>query len=57
MARTVNDLEGYGQLSVERADGPSNLALLAEEAVAEHLGPGRARGIHLLVAGTARNGG
>ena len=52
MARTVNDLEGYGQLSVEQAAGPSNLALLAEEAVAEHLGPGRARGIHLLVAGT-----
>lgn len=52
MARTVNDLEGYGQLSVEQADGPSDLALLAADAVGEHLGPSRARGIHLLVAGT-----
>lgn len=53
MARTVNDLEGHGQLSVVQADGPSSLGSLAEAAVAEHLGPGRAKGVHLLLSGSA----
>jgi signal transduction histidine kinase len=49
MAGTVDDLEGYGRLLVEEARGPVDLASLAEAAVAEHTGPGRARGVYVTV--------
>jgi signal transduction histidine kinase len=53
MARTVDDLEGHGRLLVEEERGPVDMASLAEAAVAEHVGPGRARGVHVTVAGSA----
>lgn len=52
MARTVDDLEGHGRLAVEQEDGPVDLALLAESVGAEHVGPGRARGVSVLVRGS-----
>jgi signal transduction histidine kinase len=53
MARTVDDLEGHGRLAVEQGEGPIDLAALAGAAVAEHVGPARARGIHVLIAGSS----
>lgn len=53
MARTVNDLAGHGRLAVEQGEGPVDLALLAEAAVAEHAGPGLARGVRVVLEGSA----
>lgn len=52
MARTVDDLEGHGRLAVEQEVGPVDLALLAESVGAEHVGPGRARGVSVLARGS-----
>jgi len=51
MARTVDDLAGHGGLAVEQGDGPVDLADLAESAVAEHVGPARARGVNVELIG------
>ncbi len=53
MGRTVDDLDGHGRLAVEQEDGLVDLAALAEAVVSEHTGPLRARGIHVLVTGSA----
>ena len=53
MARTVDDLSGHGGLAVEQGDGPVDLADLAEAAVAEHVGPARARGVNVELVGTS----
>lgn len=52
MARTVDDLDGHGRLAVEQEDGPVDLAMLAESVGSEHVGPGRARGVHVLARGS-----
>lgn len=52
MARTVDDLEGHGRLAVEQEAGPVDLASLAESVGAEHVGPGRARGVSVLARGS-----
>lgn len=52
MARTVDDLEGHGRLAVEQEDGPVDLGALAESVGAEHVGPGRARGVSVLARGS-----
>lgn len=49
MSRTVDDLAGHGQLSVDFHDGPVDLSLLARSLVAEHVGPGRARRVEVRV--------
>ncbi|HEY6629073.1 MAG TPA: HAMP domain-containing sensor histidine kinase [Acidimicrobiia bacterium] len=51
MARTVDDLDGHGRLSVEQEDGPVDLANLAAGAVAEHAGLAQAGGIHIVLTG------
>ncbi len=51
MARTVDDLAGHGGLAVEQGNGPVDLADLAESAVAEHVGPARARGVDVELIG------
>ena len=53
MARTVDDLAGHGGLAVERGNGPVDLADLAESAVAEHVGPARARGVDVELIGAS----
>ena len=53
MARTVDDLAGHGGLAVEQGNGPVDLADLAEAAVAEHVGPARARGVNVELVGTS----
>jgi signal transduction histidine kinase len=53
MARTVDDLAGHGRLAVQQANGPVDLAELAKAAVAEHIGPARARGVNVEVIGTS----
>lgn len=53
MARTVDDLAGHGRLAVQKGSGPVDLADLAEAAVAEHIGPGRARGVNVEIIGTS----
>ena len=53
MARTVDDLAGHGRLAVQQGSGPVDLADLAEAAVAEHIGPARARGVDVEVIGTS----
>lgn len=52
MARTVDDLAGHGGLSVETSAGPFSLADIAGMAVAEHAGPGKARGLRVIMKGT-----
>lgn len=52
MARTVDDLEGHGRLAVEQEEGPADLGGLAESVGAEHVGPGRARGVSVLARAT-----
>jgi signal transduction histidine kinase len=54
MGRTVDDLAGHGELAVAQEGGPVDLSSIAGAVAAEHAGPARARGIHLLVAGSAR---
>jgi signal transduction histidine kinase len=54
MARTVDDLAGHGRLAVQQESGLVDLAELAEAAVAEHVGPGRARGVDVEVIGTSQ---
>jgi len=49
MARTVDDLDGHGRLAVVEGQEPLDLAALAESVGAEHVGPGRAMGISVLV--------
>lgn len=51
MARTVDDLDGHGQLAVEHEDGSLDLATMAGAAAAEHAGVAQARGIHIVLAG------
>ncbi len=51
MARTVDDLAGHGRLAVEEQCGPVDLSSLAEAAVAEHVGPGSSRGVHVRLTG------
>ncbi len=51
MARTVEDLDGHGRLSVEQEDGSVDLASLAGGAVAEHAGVAQTGGIHIVLAG------
>ena len=53
MARTVDDLAGHGGLAVEQGNGPVDLADLAESAVAEHVGPARARGVNVELIGAS----
>ncbi len=53
MARTVDDLAGHGGLAVEQGDGPVDLADVAEAAVAENVGPARARGVNVELIGTS----
>lgn len=53
MARTVDDLDGHGRLAVGQEDGPVDLATLSKAVVAEHAGPARARGLHVLLAGSS----
>ncbi len=53
MRRTVDDLAEHGRLSVTTKDG-LDLAAEARAVVAEHTGPARARGIHLVAAGEGR---
>jgi signal transduction histidine kinase len=53
MARTVDDLAGHGGLAIEQGNGPVDLADLAEAAVAEHVGPARARGVNVELVGTS----
>ena len=53
MARTVDDLAGHGRLAVQQGSGPVDLADLAEAAVAEHIGPARARGVNVEVIGSS----
>jgi signal transduction histidine kinase len=48
MARTVDDLEGHGRLAVEQSEGPVDLSAIARSVGAEHVGPGEARGVHVL---------
>ncbi|HEU4320573.1 MAG TPA: HAMP domain-containing sensor histidine kinase [Acidimicrobiia bacterium] len=45
MSRTVEDLAGHGQLAVEEAGEPVDLAVVAEAVAVEHVGPGSARGV------------
>lgn len=52
MARTVDDLDGHGQLSVEQEEGPVDLGGLVESVGAEHVGPARARGVSVLIRGS-----
>ncbi|MGD2059315.1 MAG: HAMP domain-containing sensor histidine kinase [Acidimicrobiia bacterium] len=52
MARTVDDLEGHGRLAVEQEERPVDLGSLVESVGAEHVGPGRAKGVSVLVRGT-----
>ncbi|MGD2042090.1 MAG: HAMP domain-containing sensor histidine kinase [Acidimicrobiia bacterium] len=52
MARTVDDLDGHGRLAVEQEVGPVDLGGLVESVGAEHVGPGRARGVSVLVRGS-----
>lgn len=52
MSRTVDDLSGQGRMAVEHRDGPVDLAVLADGAAAEHVGPARAGGIHIALAGS-----
>lgn len=52
MARTVDDLEGHGRLAIEQEAGPVDLGSLAESVGAEHVGPGRTRGISVLARGS-----
>ena len=49
MARTVDDLAGHGQLAVEPGGGPLDLAACASDAVAEHVGPARGKGVNVVV--------
>lgn len=51
MARTVDDLAGHGRLAIDVDGFPVDLGGLAEVAVAEHVGPGQARGVHVRLAG------
>lgn len=51
MARTVDDLDGHGRLAVEQDPGPADLGSLAESVGAEHVAPGRARGVAVLARG------
>jgi signal transduction histidine kinase len=53
MGRTVDDLAGHGELAVEREAGPVDLSSIAGAVAAEHAGPARARGIHMLLAGSS----
>lgn len=53
MARTVDDLAGHGRLAVQQGSGPVDLADLAEAAVAEHIGPGRSRGVNVELMGAS----
>jgi len=53
MTRTVDDLAGHGRLAVEHDGGPIDLASVAEAVAAEHIGPGRARGVHVMLKGAA----
>lgn len=52
MARTVDDLEGHGRLAVEQEERPVELGSLVESVGAEHVGPGRATGVSVLVRGS-----
>lgn len=54
MARTVDDLEGHGRLAVEKEVGPVDLGGLVESVGAEHVGPGRAQGVSVLVRGSGQ---
>jgi signal transduction histidine kinase len=45
MARTVDDLAGHGGLAVEQGHGPADLGQIAQAAVADHTGPGLAKGV------------
>lgn len=51
MARTVDDLDGHGRLAIEEDPGPADLGSLAESVGAEHVAPGRARGVSVLARG------
>jgi signal transduction histidine kinase len=51
MGRTVDDLADHGCLSVEPGLKPVDLAAIAEAGVAEHVGPGQSRGVHVTLAG------
>lgn len=51
MRRTIDDLAGHGHLAVDAGAGPLDLAAEVGAIVAEHDGPARAQGVHLLVEG------
>lgn len=52
MRRTVDDLAGHGRLAVEAGAGPVDVAVEARAVMAENAGPAKARGLHLVAAGT-----
>ncbi len=52
MARTVDDLDGHGRLAIDQMEGPFDIGVLAESVGAEHVGPGRARGVAVLARGS-----
>jgi signal transduction histidine kinase len=54
MGRTVDDLAGHGELAVEQDGDPADLSSIAGAVVAEHAGPARTRGIHLLLTGSSQ---
>lgn len=51
MSRTVDDLAGHGQLAVETDDEPIDLESLARSIAEENVGPGRTRGVGVVLAG------
>ncbi len=51
MRRTIDDLAGHGRLAVDAGAGPLDLGAEVAAIVAEHDGPARSRGVHLLVNG------
>lgn len=53
LGRTVDDLAGHGGLAVTADAGTADLTALANEIGSEHVGPAHARGLHLVVGGTA----
>lgn len=53
MSRTVDDLAGHGELTVETGDDPVDLAQIAEALAAESSGPAHARAVRIRLAGRA----
>lgn len=52
MARTIDDLDGHGEITVEQEGSPVDLSAVAEAAVAEHVGPGTRRKLRVALRGS-----